>query len=86
MNIGVPPGLGNRALCTQVLPACWPMVSAPRLHRPPSSILRAHLTLKGTPVLAWLPGRLDYRITFSPPGEAMGNPLSSLPLDVNNQC
>lgn len=56
------------------------------LHRPASSILHAHLTLKGTPVLAWLPGRLDYRITFSPPGWAMGNPLSSLSLDINNPC
>lgn len=64
----------------------WPMVSAPRLHRPASSIPHAHLTLKGTPVLAWLPGRLDYRITFSPPGWAMGNPLSSLSLDINNPC
>ena len=37
-----------------------------------SGILHAHLTLKITSVLALLPGRLDYRIKFSPPGWAMG--------------
>lgn len=78
-------------LCEQgrVHPGCsvnackWPQ--APHSPRLASRILHARLTLKITPVLALLPGRLDYRITFSPPGGATGNPLSSLCLGINNQ-
>lgn len=54
--------------------------------RQESGILHTHLTLKITSVLALLPGRLDYRIKFSPPGWAMGKSSRlSLSLGINNQ-
>lgn len=85
MNSGIPPGLEIRALYT--LGAQCMLANGLRLPSPSqaSSILHAHFTLKIAPVLALFPSRRDYRINSSPPGRAMGNPLSSLSLGISNQ-
>lgn len=89
VNSGIPPGLETRALslCTPwALNECSQMVSgspAPPEHQ--AFCMHTYFTLKIAPsFLALLPSG-DYRINSSPPGRAMGNPLSSLSLGINNQ-
>lgn len=90
VNSGIPPGLETRALslCTPwALNECSQMVSAspaPPEHQ--AFCMHTYFTLKIAPsFLALLPSGGDYRINSSPPGRAMGNPLSSLSWGINNQ-